>query len=117
MQFEKDESSSGATGETDTRRGGGVFSVVIENLAPFLCCALRGRRSGCLAFTGRRGVVGSDGALAQNPQAPVLPTDTFLVLKYATPPMQWPSIVVIGYVCVLCMCMCVCVCVDSELDC
>lgn len=40
---------------------------------------------------GERGAVrgrGSDGALAQNLQAPVLPTDTFLVLKYATPPMQ-----------------------------
>jgi hypothetical protein len=74
--------------------GVGVFRVVIENLAPFLYSAfLRDRfaREAKLLFGLYKGSEGggggSDGALAQNPQAPVLPTDTFLVLKYVTPPI------------------------------
>jgi len=74
--------------------GGGGVSVVIENLAPFLCSAFLRERFAretkrLFDIYRKEGGGGSDGALAQNPQAPVLPTDTFLVLKYATPPMQW----------------------------
>lgn len=89
----------GGPDERDTGRGGAVFSVVIENLASSLPALRVPERTLCeggqavvwhlQGWCGEEAGVGSDGALAQNPQAPVLPTDTFLVLKYCTPPIQW----------------------------
>jgi hypothetical protein len=48
---------------------------------------------------------GSDGAVAHNTQAPVLPMDAFLVLKDSTPLIQY------------CADSCCGSCVDSQMDC